>query len=145
MKFLKSHNSIEKRLINIEDRLIHMEERLEHLEERCKIVDEDKIEDMRARLIHIEDKNDRLLKAGILKYKKMASFDDSAFCTAEDIQYDFGIFGLWFTQNYGAALTSYALYKELEQLGYSAALIDLPQISGGGRMHMTWRHQIDYS
>ena len=33
-----------------------MEERLEHVEERCKIVDEDKIEDIRSRIIHIEDK-----------------------------------------------------------------------------------------
>lgn len=38
---------------------------------------------------------------------------------------------MWFTQNYGAALTSYALYKELEQFGYSAVLIDLPLIGGG--------------
>lgn len=30
--------------------------RLIHIEDRLKIVDEDKIEDMRSRLIHIEDK-----------------------------------------------------------------------------------------
>ena len=47
---------IEERLIHAEERLIHMEERLEHVEERCKIVDEDKIEDIRSRIIHIEDK-----------------------------------------------------------------------------------------
>lgn len=47
---------IEERLEHVEERLIHAEERLEHLEERCQIMDEDKIEDMRSRLIHIEDK-----------------------------------------------------------------------------------------
>lgn len=46
----------EERLIHVEERLIHVEERLEHVEERCRIMDEDKLEDMRSRLIHIEDK-----------------------------------------------------------------------------------------
>jgi len=48
--------AVEKRLVSTEERLIHVEERLEHVEERCRIMDEDKIEDMRFRLIHIEDK-----------------------------------------------------------------------------------------
>lgn len=55
-KLLQLCLAMEERLIHTEERLIHAEERLEHLEERCQIMDEDKIEDMRSRLIHIEDK-----------------------------------------------------------------------------------------
>ena len=55
----------------MEERLIHTEERLEHLEERCKIMDEDKIEDIRTRLIHIEDKVNVVMNqnAGDISFK----------------------------------------------------------------------------
>lgn len=133
-QLLHGQNQLSELCSSIDKKLADIEERLIHVEDRCKIVDEDKIEDMRTRLIHIEDKNTRLLEAEILKYKKMESDNARLYEEPEGFQYDYGIFGMWFTQNYGAALTSYALYKEVEQLGYSAVLIDLPQIGGGGRI-----------
>ena len=36
-----------------------------------------------------------------------------------------GIVGLWFTGNYGGALTGWALYKTIEKMGYTPLLIDL--------------------
>lgn len=48
--------------------------------------------------------------------------------TAEEQRYDFGIMGWWYGKNYGAVLTSFALYKTVEQLGYSATLIDTSQV-----------------
>lgn len=39
-------------------------------------------------------------------------------------KYDVGISGLWMTCNYGAALTSYALYIVIHQMGYTPELID---------------------
>lgn len=130
-QLLHGQNQLSELCSSIDKKLADIEERLIHVEDRCKIVDEDKIEDMRTRLIHIEDKNTRLLEAEILKYKKMESDNARLYEEPEGFQYDYGIFGMWFTQNYGAALTSYALYKEVEQFGYSAVLIDLPQIGGG--------------
>lgn len=56
MKITQSQQQLLELCLSMEERLVHMEERLEHLEERCQIMDEDKIEDMRSRLIHIEDK-----------------------------------------------------------------------------------------
>lgn len=56
MKLTQSQQQMLELCLAMEERLIHIEERLEHLEERCKIMDEDKIEDIRTRLIHIEDK-----------------------------------------------------------------------------------------
>ena len=47
-------------------------------------------------------------------------------------QYDFGIFGYWFSNNYGATLTSYALYKTVEKIGFSPVLIDMPCVIFGG-------------
>lgn len=41
-------------------------------------------------------------------------------------EYDVGILGYWFNKNYGAVLTSYALYKAVEQCGYKTVLLDLP-------------------
>jgi len=41
-------------------------------------------------------------------------------------EYDVGILGYWFNKNYGAVLTTYALYKAVEQCGYRPLLLDLP-------------------
>ncbi len=35
-----------------------------------------------------------------------------------------GLLGVWMTCNYGAVLTSFALYRLLEQMGKSVSLID---------------------
>lgn len=40
--------------------------------------------------------------------------------------FDFGLSGYWYTANYGAALTGYALYTYISALGYSVLMIDLP-------------------
>ncbi|MCD8377929.1 MAG: polysaccharide pyruvyl transferase family protein [Candidatus Gastranaerophilales bacterium] len=39
-------------------------------------------------------------------------------------KYDTGIMGLWAGNNYGCILTGYALYKTVQNLGYSTAFID---------------------
>lgn len=41
-------------------------------------------------------------------------------------EYDVGILGYWFNKNYGAVLTTYALYKAVEQCGYNPVLLDIP-------------------
>ena len=43
---------------------------------------------------------------------------------AKNQRYDFGILGWWYGKNYGAALTSFALYRTVEELGYHSILID---------------------
>ncbi len=40
--------------------------------------------------------------------------------------YDFGLIGFWYTQNYGAALTSYALAETVKIMGHSVLMIDAP-------------------
>ena len=39
---------------------------------------------------------------------------------------DVGILGYWYATNYGSVITYYALYKIIENLGYTAMLIDRP-------------------
>lgn len=41
-----------------------------------------------------------------------------------------GIIGFWYGLNYGAVLTSYALYKQIENLGYQPTLIDCSGFPG---------------
>ena len=43
-------------------------------------------------------------------------------------KFDVGILGLWAGNNYGCILTGYALYKLVEQLGYSTAFIDIRRL-----------------
>ena len=40
---------------------------------------------------------------------------------------DVGILGYWYATNYGSVITYYALYKIIENLGYTAMLIDRPE------------------
>lgn len=40
--------------------------------------------------------------------------------------YDVGLVTTWFARNYGAIFTAYALYKKLEELGYSVLMINKP-------------------
>lgn len=94
-----------------------IEEYLERIEERLNIIEE--------RAIHIEDKQDRI-RNGLIKLF-------SGKCVAEiygedEIEFDFGIFGMWHTKNYGAALTSYAIYKLVFDEGYSCVQLYLPII-----------------
>ena len=49
-----------------------------------------------------------------------------AISKAKAVKYDYGIIGWWYTNNYGAVLTSFALYKHLEQSGYRPLLLDVP-------------------
>ncbi|MDE6433444.1 MAG: polysaccharide pyruvyl transferase family protein [Lachnospiraceae bacterium] len=43
-----------------------------------------------------------------------------------EVPYDFGLVGFWYTQNYGAALTAYALERTVQKMGYSVLMIDAP-------------------
>lgn len=40
--------------------------------------------------------------------------------------YDFGLAGFWYTPNYGAALTTYALAKSIQKKGFSVLLLEAP-------------------
>jgi polysaccharide pyruvyl transferase len=41
-------------------------------------------------------------------------------------KYDIGIVGFWYGLNYGSMLTSFALYRTVQNLGYTAVLINRP-------------------
>ncbi len=43
-------------------------------------------------------------------------------------KYDFGLVGFWYTMNYGAALTAFALANVVKALGYSVLMIEAPGI-----------------
>lgn len=42
------------------------------------------------------------------------------------VPYDFGLVGFWYTKNYGAALTAYALERTVQKMGCSVLMIDAP-------------------
>jgi coenzyme F420-reducing hydrogenase beta subunit len=44
-----------------------------------------------------------------------------------DDQYDIGIVGFWYGLNYGSVLTSHAIYRVVEKLGYSAVHLNKPE------------------
>ncbi len=47
---------------------------------------------------------------------------------AEDTHHDVGIVGLWFGLNYGSVLTYYALYDVVRSMGYSAVMVNKPEV-----------------
>ncbi len=47
---------------------------------------------------------------------------------AEDTHHDIGIVGLWFGLNYGSILTYYALYDVVRSMGYSAVMVNKPEV-----------------
>lgn len=47
---------------------------------------------------------------------------------AEDTHHDVGIVGLWFGLNYGSILTYYALYNVVNSMGYSAIMVNKPEV-----------------
>jgi|GEM_PF-342525 len=47
---------------------------------------------------------------------------------AEDTHHDVGIVGLWFGLNYGSILTYYALYDVVRSMGYSAIMVNKPEV-----------------
>ena len=47
---------------------------------------------------------------------------------AEDSHHDIGIVGLWFGLNYGSILTYYALYDVVKSMGYSAVMVNKPEV-----------------
>ena len=47
---------------------------------------------------------------------------------AEDTHHDVGIVGLWFGLNYGSILTYYALYDVVRSMGYSAMMVNKPEV-----------------
>ena len=47
---------------------------------------------------------------------------------AEDTHHDVGIVGLWFGLNYGSILTYYALYDVVKSMGYSAIMVNKPEV-----------------
>lgn len=42
-------------------------------------------------------------------------------------KYDVGLVGFWSANNYGSVLTNYALYKVVENFGYSVAMVEFPE------------------
>ena len=120
---LREQNAnLSQRLSRIESMLTELLERVVHMEGR-------QIE-LIERTSHIEDKEDRLMSAAISLFGKDASL--SMYLPKDFLakHYDFGLFGMWFTQNYGASLTSYALGARIRELGYSVVQIDMPEIGG---------------
>ena len=93
------------------DRLAQIEERLVHTEAKI-----DRLAQIEERLAHIELKIDQLLTVGY--WDNVSKIDDCAL-EPNNKPYDFAIFGMWFTGNYGAALTSFAIGRLIEKLGYS--------------------------
>jgi coenzyme F420-reducing hydrogenase beta subunit len=51
------------------------------------------------------------------------SYSEALYAT-RNCRYDFGLVSWWYGKNYGAALTSFALYKVVEEFGYHAILTD---------------------
>ncbi len=51
----------------------------------------------------------------------------SALSAAMDGKYDIGIVGFWYGLNYGSVLTSHAMYRVVEKLGYSAVHLNKPE------------------
>ncbi len=127
----KSYCDTHERLVHIEDKINIL---IDNLQITMNAIENEKEEreknlyDMHERLVHIEDKVNQLKKAGYeVASRKIIYKNDYE---SDRKQYDFGIWGMWFTQNYGAALTSYAIAKEIEDMGYSIVQIDLPRIGG---------------
>ncbi len=59
------------------------------------------------------------------KLQEGVSFSES-YQKARRVPYDFGLVGFWYTWNYGAALTAYALERTVQKMGYSVLMIDAP-------------------
>lgn len=58
--------------------------------------------------------------------------------------YDFGVWGMWFSLNYGASLTSYALGRLLDKVGYSFIMIDMPALVGGDHVRRPGNRTRDF-
>ena len=80
---------------------------------------------MEERLIHIEDKVDRIRNSAVKLIDSENIYNSYKEITDK---YDFGIIGMWYTHNYGASLTSYAMYRLVEKMGYKPLLLDVPEI-----------------
>lgn len=63
------------------------------------------------------------------KLRRSHSFEKSVELALAN-KFDVGIVGIWFFENYGAILTAYALYKLLNEMGFSSLLIDSSGITG---------------
>ncbi|MDW7773274.1 MAG: polysaccharide pyruvyl transferase family protein [Desulfobulbaceae bacterium] len=50
-----------------------------------------------------------------------------ALAAVMDEKYDIGIVGFWYGLNYGSVLTSHAIYRAVEKLGYSAIHLNKPE------------------
>lgn len=120
---------IEKRQIELLERAAHIEDREIELVERVVHIEDREIE-LIQRNINIEEKEKRIMSAASSFFQKNASLNMYLPDGALDRQYDFGLFGMWFTQNYGAALTSFALGTRIKEFGYSIVQIDMPEIGG---------------
>lgn len=59
------------------------------------------------------------------KLQEELTFHES-YQKAIEVPYDFGLVGFWYTKNYGAALTAYALERTVQKMGYSVLMIDAP-------------------
>lgn len=59
------------------------------------------------------------------KLKEELTFHKS-YQKALKVPYDFGLVGFWYTKNYGASLTAYALERTVQKMGYSVLMIDAP-------------------
>lgn len=59
------------------------------------------------------------------KLQEGLTFSESYY-KAREAPHDFGLVGFWYTQNYGAALTAYALERTVQKMGCSVLMIDAP-------------------
>lgn len=119
-----TNNSEENNLIEKSDNEIN--DKVDKLLKSTNAIIDQNIE-LRERLVHIEDKINEL------KSITLEMIDSSLSCISEldeSQDYDYGVFGMWYTQNYGAALTSFAIGKLLQKMGYSIIQIDLPRVGG---------------
>lgn len=57
---------------------------------------------------------------------------DTALEKAIKVKYDVGIVGRWFTCNYGAAISGYALYRLMQKMDFTPLMIDAPDILDKG-------------
>ena len=85
--------------------------------------------DSRGLNIVVYDKNEKKVIDSVVFDTHVSNFK----CTHAVGQYDVGIFGWWYNQNYGATLTYYALNRAIANMGYSVLM--LFRSSSSAKMH----------
>ena len=63
---------------------------------------------------------------------KTQNFDDVLKECIDMSHFDVGLFGYWYASNYGSVITYYTLYKAIEKLGFSVAMLNPPDMDKDG-------------